>query len=60
MSKALVLFKKVFKDVKLIPYTGHLIATRSEDHPKGKKILMRIPLGTAIPAGTTLGKRNYY
>lgn len=56
LTKALVKVKKVFNGVKLISYTGHLIATRPEEHPKGKKVLMRIPIGTAIPAGVTLGK----
>jgi len=56
MTKALVVFKKVFSGFKLIPRTGHLIATRPESANKCKKVLMRIPIGSAIPAGTTLGK----
>lgn len=56
MTKALAIFKKAFSDVKLIPHIGHLVATRPKRHCKGEKVLMRIPIGTAIPAGTTLGK----
>jgi len=56
MTKALIKFKKVFSDVKLIPYTGHLIATRPKEHQKGEKVLMRIPIGSAIPPGVILSK----
>ncbi len=56
MIKALVVFKKMFNDVKLIPRTGHLIATRPESPYKCKKVLMRIPIGGAIPAGIILSK----
>lgn len=56
MTKALVVFKKMFKDVNLIPRQGHLIATRPEGHLKGKKVLMRIPIGGAIPPGVILSK----
>ena len=56
MTKALVVFKKVFSDFKLIPHTGHLIATRPESSYKCKKVLMRIPIGGAIPAGIILSK----
>jgi len=43
-------------EVKLLPYTGFVVATRSKNHCKGTKMLMRIPIGSAIPSGTTLGK----
>jgi hypothetical protein len=56
MTKALVVFKKVFKDINLISRTGYLVATRPESRYKCKKVLMRIPIGEAIPPGTTLGK----
>jgi len=56
LTRALVKIREAFNDVKLIPYTGHLIATRPKEHWKGEKVLMRIPIGTAIPAGVILGK----
>jgi hypothetical protein len=56
MTKALVVFKKILGKVKTVPHTGHLIATRPKGHWKGEKVLMRIRIGAAIPAGTTLGK----
>jgi hypothetical protein len=56
MTKALVIFKKVFTDVKRTPHTGYLVAKRPKGHWKGERVLMRIPIGTAIPRGTTLGK----
>jgi hypothetical protein len=56
ITKALVVFKKMVSDIKLVPRTGYLIATRPEGKRKCKKVLMRIPIGGAIPAGTTLGK----
>ncbi len=56
VTKALVIFKKVFSDFKLVPRTGYLVATRPESPHKCKKVLMRIPIGEAIPAGTILGK----
>ena len=33
-----------------------LVAKRPASHRKGKKTLMRIPLGDPIPAGVILGK----
>ena len=56
VTKALVVFKKVFSNIQLIPRTGHLIATRPESSYKCKKVLMRIPIGGAIPAGVILSK----
>jgi hypothetical protein len=56
ITKALVVFKKVFKDINLIPRQGHLIATRPCGPLKCKKVLMRIPIGGAIPPGVILTK----
>jgi hypothetical protein len=33
-----------------------LVAKRPIEHKKGSKVLMRIPLGEAIPPGVILGK----
>lgn len=56
MTKAIVVIKKMFSGVKESIPTGHLIAIRPKEHWKGRKILMRIPIGTAIPPGVILGK----
>jgi len=56
MTKALVVIKKALGRVNIVPNTGYLVARRPIGHWKGERVLMRIPIGTAIPRGTTLGK----
>lgn len=34
----------------------YTIAERPESHPKGQKVLMKVPYGQPIPAGVILGK----
>lgn len=46
------------KNPKSTPRTPYIVATRPKENPKGKKELMRIPVGSAIPQGVILSKET--